>query len=77
LADQMFEFWWFACYGSWLFLRGIFVHGGDSFEANVRPVKEGSQSPKIGAVKAAKDRMYGMGGKRAESWRPGPIRFFS
>src|SRR5260370_42445859 len=63
----MFECWWFGCYGRWLFLRGIFVHGGDSFEANVRPVKEWSQLPKIGAVKSAKDLMCCIG-ERVEGW---------
>ena len=53
LSDLLLEFdvLWIACYGRWLLLRGICVHGGDSFEATVRPVEEWSQLPKIGAVK--------------------------
>ena len=35
-ADLVFEFLWFACHGRWRFLRGICIHGGNSFGANVR-----------------------------------------
>jgi hypothetical protein len=35
-ADLVFELLWFAGHGRWRFLRGIFIHGGNSLEGNVR-----------------------------------------
>src|ERR1700730_6628476 len=35
-ADLVFELLWFAGHGRWRFLRGIFIHGGNSLGTNVR-----------------------------------------
>jgi len=48
----VFELLWFAGHGRCRFLLGICIHGGNSLAANVRPVEDGSQLPKIGAVKS-------------------------
>jgi len=52
LADLVFEFevLWIAGHTCGRFLRGIFVHGGNSLEPNVRLNNRPDQLPKFGAV---------------------------